>query len=194
MPPAADDLDPEIRGYLDEFESVNKDVEALVRDLTDEQLLWKPQTDKWSIAQCLDHLTVTARADLPHIRDTIQKGRATGLFGRGPFRYGFLGRWLTRMMDADPPVRMRFRAPRVYKPADNPSAGSVQDFFLTQQEVMNCIREANGLDLVRAKVSVPDRKFIKLSMGQEFALLAAHNRRHVRQAEEVKRRVAATQP
>ena len=187
LPASVDDLNPELRGRLLELESITMDAEALVRDLSEDQLSWRPQLDKWSIAQCLDHLTTTARADLPHIHDAIRNARAKGLYGAGPFRYGFLGRWLTQLMDGPP--RIRFRAPRVYAPQSGRAAGEVvRDFPLVQQELMTCIREANGLDLARAKVTVPIQKFIKLSLGQEFALIAAHERRHLWQAWQIRAR------
>jgi hypothetical protein len=188
QPASINDLDPDLRRLLGEFQAVNKDTELLVRGLAVDQLAWKPEPGKWSIAQCLDHLTVTARADLPHIRNTIRNARSHGLFGQGPFKYGLLSRWLIQLMDA--PVRMRFRTPRVYAPSSEVgSSAVVENFFRVQEEVIDCIRDANGLDLVRAKVSVPVRKFIKLSLGQEFALIAAHERRHVLQAQRVKARL-----
>ena len=87
---------------------------------------------------------------------------------------------------------MRFRAPRVYAPAnDRAPAEVVQDFFRVQEEVMNCIRDSGGLDLARARVSVSIGKFMKFSLGQEFALIVAHERRHVLQAQRVKARLPA---
>jgi hypothetical protein len=87
----------------------------------------------------------------------------------------------------DGPPRIRFRTPRVYAPQNGrPAAEVVEEFSLVQQELMNSVRAANGLDLARAKVTVPIRKFIKLSLGQEFALIAAHERRHIWQAQQVR--------
>jgi hypothetical protein len=49
------------------------------------------------------------------------------------------------------------------------------------------LRRANGLDLVRARVTSPVLRWRRFSLGAAFAMLAAHERRHLCQA----RRVAA---
>jgi hypothetical protein len=41
------------------------DADALVATLSDEQFAWQPAPNAWSIAQCIDHLNVTARLYLP---------------------------------------------------------------------------------------------------------------------------------
>ncbi len=62
-------------------------------------------------------------------------------------------------------------------------------FFLVQQELSDCIRQANGLHLVRTKVPVLDFKYIRLTLGQEFKLIVAHEQRHILQAQRIKHRL-----
>ena len=64
-------------------------------------------------------------------------------------------------------------------------AGVLEDFLQANEELIRRIRTANGLDLKRAKVPVPGSRRLKLSLGQGFALMAAHSRRHLWQARQV---------
>jgi hypothetical protein len=111
--------------------------------------------------------------------------RAAGLIGKGPFPYGYLSRTFVRF--SEPPVKLKFKAPNVYQP---PSAQSkdkvVAEFIAIHDQLLELISKSNGLDLARVKVRVIPFPRLKFSLGQRFALLAAHDRRHLRQAWEVR--------
>ncbi len=47
----------------------------LVSGLSNAQLNWKPAPEKWSIAQCLDHLTVASREFEGYFSDALVRGR-----------------------------------------------------------------------------------------------------------------------
>jgi hypothetical protein len=57
----------------------------------------------------------------------------------------------------------------------------VQDFFELQHDLRRSLADASGLDLARIKVGNPVTSWIRFSLGQEFALTAAHERRHLHQ-------------
>ena len=58
-------------------------------------------------------------------------------------------------------------------------------FRAYQVQFIDRLRQANGLDLARARVSSPVSKWLRLSLGSGFALMAAHERRHLWQAREI---------
>lgn len=94
-------------------------------------------------------------------------------------------------MDA-PPI-IKFKVPKAYRPVpDLPAAQVVARFFQLQQELLRALDEANGMDLGRVKVANPVTSWFKLSLGQEFALTAAHERRHLWQAARVRERLSPT--
>jgi hypothetical protein len=132
----------------------------------------------------LAHLNVLDGLDVPAIADSIAAGRAAGFTGTGPFHYGFLSRKFVSL--SEPPVKFKFKAPRVYQPpSDQPRDKVLAEFMETHNRLLELVCKSNGLDLARIKVGTPFR--IKFSLGQRFALLAAHDRRHLRQAWEVRR-------
>ena len=182
---ASVDLDPELRSYYDEVLKINHAAKDLIRGLSEAQLLWRPEPRVWSIAQCLSHLVASGRTELPSVHRAIAEARARKTAGHGPYSFGLPGWLLIKVMG--PQVRLKFKAPKAYLPDVNKAPGDIIcEFFLFQQELLDCIRDADGLDLARTKVQVHDYKYIRLSLGQEFELFIVHEQRHILQAQRVK--------
>ena len=180
----------DLREYRRQFEAVTCDAELLLDALTERQLAWREKAGVWSMADCLDHLVVTGNQSLPRIRDAMSEARSRGLLGRGPFRYGKLGNWFVRVMDAPPTIR--FRAPRAYRPSmDLPVSEVVARFFRLQRDLISASDEADGIDLTAVRVSNPVSRWFRMSLGQEFALTGAHERRHLWQASRVRERLVS---
>lgn len=175
----------DLQDYRSQIEAVNLDARDLISGLNEVQFNWRPTPGHWSIAECLDHLTVTNRELIEGIKRTISDARAKGLTGRGPFRHGWIGNMFVRSME--PPVKMKFKAPKIFRPRSRQSLeATARDFFATQDEVLRLIEESNGINLARAKVASPVTRLMKLSLGQVFGLIITHERRHLWQAREVK--------
>ena len=51
----------ELEAFREEFDSISADFDALLAALSDNQFYWSPDAATWSVAQCLDHLNMTAR-------------------------------------------------------------------------------------------------------------------------------------
>lgn len=178
----------ELEKYQRQFEAIKCDAHGLLESLADAQLGWRPSAEKWSIADCLDHLVVTGNESVPRIRSAIGEARSRQLFSNGSFRRSVPGNLLIRWMDAPP--RIKFKAPKAYAPVLNmPVAEIVEKFFLLQDELLKELRAAQGIDLVRVKVTNPLSKWWKMSLGEEFALTAAHERRHLWQAWRVREKI-----
>jgi hypothetical protein len=94
-------------------------------------------------------------------------------------------KWFVRQMQ--PQAKVKFRAPRAYRPTlAQDHAQAVAAFYKLQEDFLGCAEEANGLDLSRIKVSNAVTSWFRLSLGQELAFNAAHERRHLWQARLVK--------
>ena len=174
-------LAEDLQNYHQQFQSIKIDAQLTLADLTDIQFTWQPDHDRWSIAQCIDHLLVTGHNSLSNIHTAIIEARSKGRFREGPFRYGMIERWFVRQIDA--PAKTRFKAPKAYLPSGQLHHGEMlRRFFLLQDEFLQCIQEAEGIDLSKVKVSNPVTRWFRLSLGQEIAFNAAHERRHLKQA------------
>jgi hypothetical protein len=175
----------DLQEYQRQIEAINADARDLLAGLSEAQINWCVAAGQWSIAECLDHLTVTNRELLERIKGALADAWSRGLTSRGPFRYGMIGNMIVRSME--PPAKMKIKAPKIFKPRSSQSPEVVtRDFFAVQDEILKLIREANGLNLARVKITSPVTKLIKLSLGQAFGLIATHERRHLWQARQVK--------
>jgi uncharacterized damage-inducible protein DinB len=181
-------LAPEIDEFRLEFERLAAEADALVAPLTDEQFVWQPSLGSWSVAQCIDHLNATARMYLPRLDEGIAEAMRRGLYGEGPFAHDFIGKFFVRTME--PPPRLKMKAPATFHPAPQRSRAEIMAAFRAYQvQFVDRLRQASGLDLRRAKVMSPASTWIKMSLNSGFALMVAHERRHLWQAQQV---IAAT--
>ena len=179
-------LIPELEGYRQQYEALKRDAAELLDGLTQTQFNWRASPGRWSIAECLVHLNLTGQLYLPLIEDAISRARARQLFGQGPFRHSFLINWFIRMNE--PPVKLKVKAPKIFvPPPDQPLDHVASDFMALQDQLLNLVSESNGLHLSRIKVTSPVSRLFKTSLGQCFAFHAAHERRHLWQARQVRR-------
>jgi hypothetical protein len=177
-------LAPEIDGFRQQFEEISQRADALVRPLRDDQFGWRPAAGVWSIAECLDHLNTTARVYLPAVDKAIADAIRQGLYGEGPFKYSWVGRLFVHF--SEPPARIRLRSPRAFSPEASRSRQVVMAALHAYQvQYIDRLRQANGLDLARARVASPVSRWLRFSLGSAFALMAAHERRHLWQARRI---------
>lgn len=180
-------LAPDIEDLRRQFDRISEDGVALDASLSDEQFIWRPRPEAWSIADCFEHLNVTARHYLPALDDGIADAIQRGLYGQGSFRCSGLGRLL--VLNAEPPVRIRLKAQASHRPPPDarPRAHIMAAFRAYQIQFIDRLRQANGLHLGHARVRSPMSRWLSLQLGCGFALMAAHERRHLWQARQVAR-------
>lgn len=168
-----------------QFQQIGEQAKTLTQGLSEPQFNWRPNANEWSIEECLAHLIIVGHTEIRLIEKAIQDGRARGLTGNGPFRYGWLERTILRQ--TEPPVRRRFSAPRRFRPVHGqPITGVLPTFVHVQRQFAQLAAQAEGLDLARIKVSTPMTRLLKFSLGTTLAQAAAHERRHLEQARRVR--------
>ena len=174
-------MEPELAGLLEQVGAVRERACRLVDGMDDAAFNWRPEPGVWSVAQCVEHLNVSAVAFF----GVIDHGLQTDPAGQGPFRYGWLERWFLRSME--PPVKTKVRARKKFlPPADAARDATLAAFLVYQDEIEERIRRADGLDLARIKVASPVVGFIRYSLGIALQVMVAHERRHLWQAEQVR--------
>ena len=165
--------------------------ESLVARLSDAQFNWRPEPGRWSIGQCLAHLNTVDGLDLAPLRAAIDAGHARNQTGEGPFTYGWISRKFVARMDA--PAKQKMKAPKNYiPPPEVDPAAALAEYRRISGEMRSLAQSAAGLDLARVKTTLPvlpalARAVIRMPLGARFELLAAHDRRHLWQAEQVRK-------
>jgi hypothetical protein len=175
-------LAPEIDDFRNQFEQLTAQADALTDPLSDEQFMWRPGRDCWSIGECLDHLNATARVYLPALDEGISEAIRRGVYGEGPFTYNWLGRLTVRFSD----TRLRLKASDDVQPTPGRTRREIVSAFRAYQvQYIDRLRQANGVDLARARVRMPITSWFRIPLGSGFAVMLAHSRRHLTQARRV---------
>jgi hypothetical protein len=153
---------------------------ALITAADDAKLYQRPGEASWSAAECVEHLSLTAEKYNRRIRRMLEtaKTRPAG----GPAKHTIIGRILLSMME--PPVRRKLPAPKGFVPG----SGDPRDVLLARyeaahEELIKLIEETDAIDRTRVKVPSPATNLIRISLHDAFALISAHTRRHLWQAE-----------
>lgn len=177
------------RGLADQLRTLIRHAHELAEPLDTPTFNRKPEGGGWSVAECLEHLNATARLYLPVLTEAIEEARSTGAAeGRreGRTLFGRLVTW-----SQEPPARFRMKtweqiAPRPGE-EQNPlrPEAVLEEFEALHEELIVRINESSDMDRKKIRLrSVLDSR-LKLSLGDWFAFLAAHGRRHLWQAEQV---------
>jgi hypothetical protein len=183
--PSPSDIPSDLSVITDTLDAVDLEAGKLVADLDDAQLNWRPEDGRWSIAQCLDHLTTTNGIYLDALRAGAARARTADLARRGPIQPGLLSRMFINAMG--PSARLRFPAPSAALPVPRKPKEEVLPAFLRIQEDVRAFAQACAdLDLNRARFVNPFVKGIRFSVGTGLLVIAAHDRRHLEQARRVR--------
>jgi hypothetical protein len=164
------------------------DLEAinLCAGLTEEQLSWSPRPGRWSIAQNLSHLRRTTEVFLPAVDATLEASRNRKLHSPGPFRLNLYGRIMVWRMESRPILKMR--APKAIRPRLLGSCVAELDHFLIAQAALRQrIEDAEGFHLTAIRFPSPLASCFRVNLLEFFSLCNAHSRRHLRQANRIRR-------
>lgn len=176
----------------EEIKDIRQRAIWVIERLAPEKLTQRPDPARWSIAECFGHLNLISDDYHPLIAAAIERARKENLTGNGPFNSGFLGRFMIKTME--PPVTRKFKAvPRLAKPVPVGDANKLLAEFLSRQdELERLIQQAEGLGLNQEKIRIqsPYAWWMRLRLCAVFPFILAHERRHIWQAEAVRREVA----
>jgi hypothetical protein len=171
-------LEAELAEHVRQAEAQASEVTEMLTRLDPEQLNWRLEPNRWSIGEHVAHLSLTNKQYVDAIDRAVRDARAKGWTAPGPYRYGWFGNWFVRQME--PPPRMRMRTFRTLEPTPNrPGTEILREFVATQNGLIAALKTASGVDLGRAKFRSPFIRLLRLSVGQGFSAVLAHNRRHL---------------
>jgi hypothetical protein len=166
-----------------ELEGLARDVESTFGRLDAQQLNWKPDATRWSVAQCFEHLLIADRLMLQSAEDALRAG-PRNLWQRVPLLPRLWGRMLIKSQS--PNATRRFRAPERARPTASKIAADIIKRFVehrrTSAEWMRALREP---DAARAIMLSPFISVATYSVLDGCRLIVAHDRRHFEQAQRV---------
>jgi hypothetical protein len=174
-------LSAQLSSLIDRIDNVSHDARRVVLGRSAVDLTSHLAAGSWSVAECLDHVAQTSFAFLPAIREAIAK--APGLTASRTLRIGMLARLFVRNLE--PPYRIRLRVLPQLAPQHQGFDAAWNNFVEAQSQLAEAVRAANGLAIDLVKVKSPVYARLSYNVYGALCILAAHERRHLWQMEQV---------
>jgi hypothetical protein len=169
---------------LQQIDAVQEQVDEQFSALSSEQLNWKPEPGKWSIAQCLDHIITSNKTYFPAFNKLLRHEYRLSFFQQlNPFKKS-LGPMMVRNLG--PQVTKKFTTPTVFQPSSSTLPASiVGDFRTHQQELRKYIHQLLQLDTKNLVMASPVTGMITYTLADAIRILTGHEQRHVNQAKQI---------
>ncbi|HEX7709191.1 MAG TPA: DinB family protein [Thermoanaerobaculia bacterium] len=174
-------MDP-IDAVEEELKVATRRAWALVQSTDGRLFTVRPDPSSWSAAECLAHLSISTEQFLPRLEATIERARASGRSGRTP-RMDVIGKVLRWFLE--PPIRSRVKTTAPFVPrSTRAKAEAFGEFAALQDRLLILLTAARGLDLRKPRLVSPFDPRVRYNAFSAFRILAAHQRRHLWQAEQ----------
>lgn len=169
--------------FISDTESVIKDF-GKFKDLSENQINWKPSPESWSIAECIDHLVVTNKLYLKEIeKQFVERQIKTDSAGT-EVKHKWLSKFIIK--GVDPSNIKKAKTFPVFMPSMRIYTKNVFDhFYEVQTNLVNLISSAKDLDLNRYVMSSPAAKIVKENFCDVLEIIRLHDRRHFNQADQL---------
>jgi hypothetical protein len=171
---------------ISELNASDERATALARGLSARQLNWKPSPGEWSVGQCLEHLCVAndvycraiAKSLAGHPRAAVQD-----------IRPGWFGEWFMRSYIEPSSETRRGRAPKKIRPGAQVEPSILDRFLISNDKTRELVRRAGSYDVNRIRFTNPFIPVIRFTVGTGLEIISKHQRRHLLQAERIRRSV-----
>lgn len=153
-------------------------------ELTSQQLNWKPAPERWSVAQCFDHLFTSADAYFPIFQAIVENRKPTRLMERVPSLPKVWARLLINSLD--PSNVKKMKAPKSFEPSSSEIRSSIIDDFAKQQaQIAETMDKTKDMDLDHLVITSPALSIVTYSALNAYRILVVHEKRHFQQAQRV---------
>jgi hypothetical protein len=158
-------------------------ITGLVRALTPDQLLIRPDPQAWSVAEVLEHLCITDETIEPSARRAIASARADAAAPLREWKPSLLGRLVGSSLTST----KKYKTPGRFQPGPTPRGGVLEAFRQFDANVLQMMEDASQLDWRAIKVKSPALPPFApaYNLGDVFHIHALHTTRHAGQIERV---------
>jgi hypothetical protein len=140
------------------------------------------------VAECLDHLAAANRLYLTAMTPCAERALREGRLRRGPAVPGLVGGWFVRYLEPPARPRLKTRAPRAIEPRLSPALDdALAGFLAAHADARSFLAAYAGLDLAGVTFPNPLARALRPSLATGLHVIAAHERRHLWQARNVRR-------
>lgn len=170
--------------YVTDIAKISRQVETEFGALTAEQLNWQQNPEKWSVAQCLEHLIKINSSYFPVFEQIINGNKKTTFLESFPFLAHFFGNILLK--ELDPQQAKKHKAVEQYLPAQSAiSSDIVAQFVAHQEDLARYLQLLNAIDHHKTILTSPVASFVTYSLKDAVTIIVVHEQRHILQAQTV---------
>lgn len=157
-------------------------VEAL-QALPDDVLQWKPSPDRWSVAECIEHLNIANRHYVPEIARRIAAAPAAEV---DSYKTAFVGNYFATAMHPDR-ISKRVKTPKMFNPASSTvdAEAAFETHLDHSRQIVDLLAQARQHDLGRIRITSALGNILRFRLGDALRLVVYHNQRHLLQARNV---------
>lgn len=183
-------VDEAIKSWIKRIDTVTAKVDDEFGGLSHEQLNWKLSTEKWSIAEVLEHLNLVNASYEKVLTDSVNGTSDMGFTGSIGFVVKFLGNMIYQSVE--PSRAKRMKTFPVWEPAEsNVSVEVISEFKKHQELIKQLISDNKSLLEKDIVIPSPANRYIVYKLRKAVEIVVSHEERHLNQALEVKRLIDA---
>lgn len=173
-----------IAELITQAKAIRVEVAQTFGDLSLQQLNWKAEDKKWSIAQCLDHLIVTNELYFKILRAVADGTYQGSWWARiNPFA-GRIGKMMINSLG--PELKQTMQSPPSFRPqASDLPADMVARFDQHQGELLGLLEGFAATGVPQLNVVSPASGMITFPLADALTVIIVHEQRHLQQAKQV---------
>ncbi len=171
----------EVLKLRDDVLSIAEDARREFGKLTSDQLNWKPGPERWSVAQCFDHLLTANTAYFPIFQSIVENRKQTRFVERLP---GLPKLWARLLINSlDPSNVKKMKAPTSFEPSSSEVSSSIiEDFASQQSQIAETMDKTKDMTLDKIIITSPALSIVTYSALDAYRIMVVHERRHFQQA------------
>jgi hypothetical protein len=171
----------QIQVLIEEIQSATLRAKQLIAGRAEAELTTSPGANSWSVAQCLDHLAKTTNAFLRPISEAVS--RAPRLAKNRRLQIGPITRMLIQALE--PPYKLHFKVLAPIAPSHHRIEPAWSAFAESQDLLTKTAQSTIGLAIDRMRIESPVYARLNYNVYGALRMLAAHQRRHLWQMEQI---------
>jgi len=178
-------LPSSLAAVRDELDETTKRMHRLLDTMDEPTWGRSPESGKWSVARCIEHLNLTSRAYVPVLQAAFWDARKRGVMAKDPSYRMDLWGWLL-LKSVDERARFKMKTPEPFVPPTiEPKEKVIREYDELQNELVALLEDSADLALGKIVITSPFNANIKYNAYSAYRIIAAHQRRHLGQAEHV---------
>uniref|UniRef100_A0A832DFW3 DinB family protein n=1 Tax=Ignavibacterium album TaxID=591197 RepID=A0A832DFW3_9BACT len=169
--------------FISDSESFLTELKKL-SDLTNDQLNWKPAENLWSIAECIEHLSISNQLYFFEIEKQFSEKQIACNDEETPVKHRFLGKLIIKTVD--PSNIKKTKTFSVFQPSKSfITKDSIIKLTEVQKSLINLISSSVNLNTNEYSMCSPASKFVEENFSDVLEIIRLHNKRHLIQIQKL---------